>query len=108
MDIPEKAWEAFVEWFSGFGNGPIGLVVVAMVLLAGVAAWCLPTMWKDYLEYKKSTKELEPRTKELDLLLIEKMEKLIASKGVEVTVRRPESKEQAIQKRESKKKEHKK
>jgi hypothetical protein len=76
MEVPDSAWDRFLGWVSGFGSGGAGLAALAIFLLAVVAVLCLPRMWKDYLDYKKSIKEIEPETKKLDILLIEKLDAL--------------------------------
>jgi len=104
MEVPDSAWEQFVGWFSSFGNGPTGLMALAMVLLAVVAIVCLPKMWKDYLEYRTSGKELEAKAKELDILLVEKVTRL-AEHGDEIKIVKqlPSAPERPEKKKERKK-----
>lgn len=84
--VPESAWERFAAWVADFGNEATGLIALAMILLALVVAWCLPKMWKDLLDYKKSTKELEPEVKKIDLLITEKVERLLERGAARVEI----------------------
>lgn len=68
------------SWIRDFGHGPAGFVVLAMILLAGVLAWviprCLPEMYKTKKDHELALRELEAKTKEVDLEIMKKVEKL--------------------------------
>jgi hypothetical protein len=80
-------------------------MALAMLLLAFVVWRCLPGMWKDYLEYRISNKELDRKAKELDLQITKKIEKLAERGEVRVTLEAPKKQERAVAKLKAPKKE---
>lgn len=77
MQTPGAEWsDKAIAYLGTFGSGIKGFIVLAMVLLTIAVVKCLPSMWKDWLDYKKSKNELGPKVKDLDLKILAKVEKL--------------------------------